>query len=67
MFSPRQDKNKRIALNVEHLIRGGRIIGAFAITPNGSQITKTFSWYEKKKKKKKALNVGHWTFECDEK
>ena len=53
MFSPRQDKNKRIALNVEHLIRGGRIIGAFAIIPNGSQITKTFSWYEQKKKKKR--------------
>ena len=47
-------------------------IGAFAIIPNGPQITQTFSWYtlkkkKKRKEKKKALNVGHWTFERDEK
>ena len=45
MFSPRHDKNKRIALNVEHLVRGGCIIGVFATIPNGPQIAKTFSWY----------------------
>ena len=39
MFSPRHDKNKRIALNVEHLVRGGYIIGAFSIIPNGPRIT----------------------------
>ena len=43
-------------------------IGACAIIPNGSKITQTFSWYTyQKKKQKKALNVGHWTFERDEK
>ena len=42
-------------------------IGAFAIIPNGPQITQTFSWYSQKKIQNKTLNVGHWTFECDEK
>ena len=41
-------------------------MGAFAITPNGPQITPTFSWYSQKKIQKKASNVGHWTFEHDE-
>ena len=31
------------------------------------KLPRNFVGTNKKKKKKKALNVGHWTFECDEK
>ena len=37
-------------------------IGAFAIIPNGPQITQTFSWYTLKKKKKKKRKEK--SFEC---
>ena len=39
---------------------GGRLvgkIGAFAIIPNGPQITQTFSWYILKKKQKKEKRI----------